>query len=71
MLETIATIFLLLLALYVLIGIVFYFPFIKKGVHKIDEGVKDAPKFMKVLIFPGTVALWPILLKKVKKGELS
>ncbi len=71
MLETIATIFLLLLALYVLIGIVFYFPFIKKGVHKIDEGVKDAPKFMKVLIFPGTVALWPILLKKMKKGELS
>ncbi|MBO3700282.1 hypothetical protein [Roseivirga sp. E12] len=71
MLEIIATILLLLLALYVLIGIVFYFPFIKKGVHKIDEGVKDAPKFMKVLIFPGTVALWPILLKKVKKGELS
>ncbi len=71
MLEILATIFLILLGVYVLIGIVFYFPFIKTGVHKIDDGVKDAPRFMKILIFPGTVALWPVLLKKVKKGELS
>lgn len=74
MIETIVTIFLLLLGVYVLIGIIFYFPFIKKGVHKIDDGVKDAPLFMKVLIFPGAVVLWPVLVKKVKKvkkGEAS
>ncbi|OEK01943.1 hypothetical protein BFP97_10625 [Roseivirga sp. 4D4] len=71
MIEVIATILLIALGIYILIGIVFYFPFIKNGVRKIDEGVKDAPRFMKILIFPGTVALWPILLKKVKKGELS
>lgn len=69
--ESIATILLILLGIYLLIGIVFYFPFIKKGVHKIDDGVKAAPVFMKILIFPGTVALWPILMKKVKKGEPS
>lgn len=71
MLDVIVTILLGALGIYLLIGIVFYFPFIKRGVHKIDGGVKDAPLFMKVLIFPGTVALWPILLKKVRKGEPS
>lgn len=71
MIETVVTILLLLIAVYILIGIIFYFPFVKKGVHKIDDGVKDAPKFMKVLIFPGTVALWPILLKKVKNEDPS
>lgn len=71
MIEIIATVFLILLGLYLLIGIVFYLPFIKTGVHKIDDGVKDAPRFMKALIFPGVVALWPLLLMKVKKGEPS
>lgn len=69
--ESIATILLGLLGVYLLIGMIFYFPFIRKGVHKIDDGVKAAPLFMKILIFPGTVALWPILLRKVRKGEPS
>lgn len=71
MIDTVATILLLLVGLYILIGIIFYFPFIRKGVHTIDGGVKGASTFMKVLIFPGIIALWPILLKKVKKGEPS
>jgi len=69
--ESIATILLVALGVYILIGIIFYFPFIRKGVHTIDDGVKAAPLFMKILIFPGTVALWPILLKKIRKGEPS
>ncbi|OEK06253.1 hypothetical protein [Roseivirga misakiensis] len=71
MTETVATIFLIALAIYVLLGLFFYAFFIKSGVHKIDSGVKEAPIFMKVLILPGTVALWPILLKKIRKGEAS
>ncbi|MFY0593848.1 hypothetical protein [Roseivirga sp.] len=71
MTETLASILLIVLGLYILIGLIFYIPFIKTGVHKIDGGVKDAPVFMKILILPGTVALWPILLNKVKKGEPS
>lgn len=68
MTETIVSILLMAAGVYLLIGIVFYFPFIKKGVHTFDGGVKEAPVFMKILIFPGTVALWPILLKKWRKG---
>lgn len=68
MTETIVSILLMAAGVYLLIGIAFYFPFIKKGVHTFDDGVKDAPVFMKILIFPGTVALWPILLKKWRRG---
>ena len=71
MIDTVATILLLLVGGYLLIGIIFYFPFIRKGIHNIAGGVKGASTFMKVLIFPGTIALWPFLLKKVKKGEPS
>lgn len=67
MIETIANIVLLALGLYLAIGIVFYAFFINKGVHKIDSDVKSAPLLMKLLIAPGTIALWPVLLKKSRK----
>lgn len=68
MIETVVSVLLIAIGIYLLIGIVFYFPFISKGVHTFDDGVRSAPVFMKILIFPGTVALWPILLKKWMKG---
>ena len=71
MIETVANIFLAALAIYLVLGIVFSISFYRKGVHQIDDGVKSAPRSMKVLIFPGVVALWPILLKRVKKGGAS
>ena len=71
MAEQIVSIMLMLAGVYLLVGIVFYFPFIRKGVHHFDDGVKSAPLFMKIMIFPGTVALWPILLKKWRKGGES
>jgi hypothetical protein len=71
MTETTVSILLILAGIYLLIGIVFYFPFIRKGVHTFDDGVESAPLFMKILIFPGTVALWPILWKRWKKGGIS
>jgi hypothetical protein len=71
MIETIVSILLIIAGLYLLTGIIFYFPFIRKGVHTFDDGVKSAPLMMKILIFPGTVALWPVLLKKWRKGGVS
>uniref|UniRef100_UPI004048C19A hypothetical protein n=1 Tax=Roseivirga sp. TaxID=1964215 RepID=UPI004048C19A len=48
---------------------IFCFVFFKKGIQSIDEGMKEAPIFMKILIFPGTVALWPVLLAKWRKTK--
>ena len=51
-----------------MVGLFFYIPFIRKGVHTFDDGVASAPLFMKVLIFPGVLALWPLLLSKWRKA---
>ena len=68
MTETIVSILLMAAGLYLLIGLVFFIPFIRKGVHTFDDGVAAAPFMMKVLIFPGIVALWPLLLSKWRKA---
>ena len=49
---------------YVLIGLIFYFPFVFNGMKKIDEGAKDTPFGFKILILPATLTFWPVLLKK-------
>ena len=71
MTETLVSILLMAAGLYLLIGFIFYFPFIRKGVHTFDDGVASAPFFMKVLIFPGVMALWPLLLGKWRKAVKS
>ena len=52
------------LGFYVLIGLIFYFPFVFNGMKKIDEGAKDTPLGFKMLILPATLVFWPVLLKK-------
>ncbi len=69
MIEQIVTIAFIGTGIYLLIGVIFYFPFMKRGVHLIDQGVKGAPKFFKVLIFPGIVALWPLFYKKWRAAK--
>lgn len=69
MVELIISMVLILTGIYLLIGLFFCFVFFRKGVQSIDEGVKGAPIFMKILIFPGTVALWPVLLAKWRKTK--
>ena len=71
MTETLVSILLMAAGVYLLIGLIFYIPFIRKGVHTFDDGVASAPFMMKVLIFPGTVALWPLLLRKWRKAVKS
>lgn len=64
---------LLLLALiYVIAGIVFAIAFVAKGVNTVDKSSHGTSVGFKLLIFPGSVALWPILLSKwtnAKKRE--
>ena len=62
--EATVTIVFLLLSFYALIGLIFYFPFIFKGMQKIDEGTRDTPLGFKILILPATLVFWPLLLKK-------
>ncbi len=55
--------------IYLLIGFLFALYFAFKGVGKIDEGAVEVPNFFRVLIIPGSMALWPFLLKTWLKAN--
>ena len=62
--EIAVKVVLIFIAIYLIIGILIYFPLIKKGIITFDESMHETPLFFKILIFPGVVALWlPLVLK--------
>lgn len=66
--ETLASWLVTLLTVYAAVGLVFAVAFVTKGVGKIDEGAEDGTRGFRVLIFPGAVALWPLLLGRWRRG---
>ena len=62
---------LLVIGAYLLIGTLFAVPFLLRGVHKIDPAALEGSTGFRVLIFPGTVALWPLLLRRWLSGSGS
>ena len=62
--ESIAIIFVYLLYIYFGIGLVFMVFFLAKGIEKIDASVKGSSFRFRLLMVPGIVAFWPILLQK-------
>lgn len=59
-----ASIILTLAMGYLLLGAIFYIPFILKGIKKIDHGAVGAPLSFRLLILPGVMVFWPLLLSK-------
>lgn len=66
--ETIATVFVMLLGLYMGIGLVFAIPFAFKGAGKIDPSAAKGTLGFKLLIIPGAIALWPMLANRWRKN---
>ena len=60
----IITIVFTVIMIYLLCGLIFAFVFVIKGADKIDEGAKDATIGFKIIIIPGTMLFWPLLLNK-------
>jgi hypothetical protein len=50
--------------LYLFAGLVFAVLFLWRGVAVLDDSAKGISAKTKALLFPGTVALWPVLLQK-------
>jgi len=65
MIEIIVDIVLLLMAIYLIAGLLFSIYFLAKGVAKLDEDAKNSPWHFKLIIWPGTVLLWSVLLLKM------
>jgi uncharacterized membrane protein HdeD (DUF308 family) len=53
---------------YLVIGFLFGLWFAFKGVQKIDTGMNEAKWNLRLLILPGSIALWPIMLRKYLKS---
>ena len=64
----IAAIFLILLGAYLACGLVFAVPFALLGAKKIDPHAAHGSWGFRLLIIPGSMALWPLLLKRWSNG---
>lgn len=49
---------------YALCGLAVGVPFVLRGVDRVDEAAWGAPIGFRLLILPGTVALWPLMARK-------
>ena len=61
-------IILIMAAVYLFAGLMFAIPFVIKGVTKIDEGAKGSKWGFRIVIIPGTMVFWPLLLKRWLKA---
>ena len=66
---TVINIFLLLLAAYVIIGLLFAVYFFFKGAAKIDPLINDSSWKVRLLLIPGAIATWIFLLPKLMKNK--
>jgi hypothetical protein len=64
----IAEIALIALGAWLACGIVFAIPFVMLGAGRVDPHAKGGSWGFRLLILPGTVALWPILAWRWAKG---
>lgn len=69
MFERIAGLLVDALSLYVGFGIVFAVGFVCVGVKRIDSQAVGTGVGFRILIFPGSVAFWPLLLRRWAKGN--
>jgi len=66
----IVTIILYIVAVYLALGFLFMIPFVIKGVDRIDENAHGSSIGFRIIIIPGVIVFWIVLLKKwLKMGK--
>ena len=65
----IAATFLIVLGVYLVCGLVFAIPFALVGVKQVDPHAAHGSWGFRLLIIPGTMALWPLLLRRWATGS--
>jgi hypothetical protein len=63
----IATIILIIALGYLSLGVLFAIPFLLKGITKVNEDSHGSTIGFKIIIIPGVIVFWPVLLKKWMK----
>ena len=67
----VAEVILLVVLAYVLCGLAVGVPFVLSGVDRVDEAARGASLGFRLLILPGTIALWPLVATKWIKAPRS
>jgi len=55
--------------IYLLLGVLFVVPFLLKGLTKVDAGAHGGTIGFKIIIIPGVIVFWPLLLRKWMKAN--
>lgn len=58
----------IIVSVYAICGLLFAAPFVLVGVNRIDPHAAHSSWGFRLLIIPGTVAFWPLLLSRWMKG---
>lgn len=69
MFERVVEFGLLLLGAYTAIGLAFAIAFVSVGVTRIDAEARGTGLGFRLLILPGSVAFWPLLLRRWLAGK--
>ncbi len=69
--ETLIKIIPILILIYFGIGVLFGIYFFIKGAAKIDSLISESKWTVRLLLVPGAIGLWPILLIKILKTSKS
>lgn len=67
--ATIVSIVFICIAVFLLAGVVFTFFFLARGLQKVDEGAHGSTIGFRIIIIPGCVVFWPLLLRKWTKTK--
>jgi hypothetical protein len=59
------------LSLYALVGLVFALPFAIRGAGRIDPAARTGTIGFRILVIPGAVALWPLLMSGWLRGRTA
>jgi hypothetical protein len=54
----------MLMSAYAMIGALFAIAFLTRGITRVDPVAKGSTRGFKLIVFPGIVALWPVLLQR-------
>jgi len=69
MYEAIAILFVYTFYAYTALGVAFALAFVTMGVKRIDSQAVGGSIGFRLLVFPGSVAFWPLLLRRWISGN--
>lgn len=67
--ETVARLVVGTVEAYLVLGLIFAIPFVLFLAKRVDHAAKGSTWGFRVLVIPGVALLWPLLLKRVLKGQ--